>query len=102
MTPLIQEHWIFSSLAAQLETIYCWTQTTISSPLSTPVAMLVSSKLNSDGCWPEPRPSALKLWPRPRLVLKNTESTSVLSNQQNNNNSNNNNNNNFITNVNVP
>merc|ERR1712071_711711 len=58
-----------------------WIQTMTSSPLSIRAVTWASSRLNSAGCWHEPRPSATKLWPRPRLFSIATESISVNSSQ---------------------
>jgi len=68
-------------LKVQLEIIWCWIPITMSSPSSIRAAMLVSSRSNSVGCWPEHLLSALKLWQRLGLVSKSTESISIPSNQ---------------------
>merc|ERR1712071_609045 len=60
------EHWISSSLAVRLEIIWCWIPITMSSPSSIRAAMLVSSRSNSVGCWPEHLLSALKLFAKAR------------------------------------
>merc|ERR1712071_543419 len=79
--PSISDHWISISPAVRVEITRFWIQTMTSSPLSIRAVTCASSRLNSAGCWHEPRPSATKLWPRPRLFSIATESISVNSSQ---------------------
>merc|ERR1712071_405772 len=79
--PSISDHWISFSPAVRVEITRFWIQTMTSSPLSIRAVTWASSRLNSAGCWHEPRPSATKLWPRPRLFSIATESISVNSSQ---------------------
>ena len=104
-TQIIQDLWTSSSLAvsivsnlvvqppcvtydrflrkALVEIIWCWIPTTISILSFIRAVMLVSSRSNLLGCWHVHQPSAMKLWLRPGLVLKSTESISIRSSQPN-------------------